>query len=637
MRSLLDLGPHLQILIPSDVDPICEFWLQRMIRGRKIRLKVWDINNQKVVTECLWNDDWWLHQGFKNRSFKQLLTGKKIGLTHDEVDTAWDTCHDYLINHEIPLEEPEKKDNGEERENISQPLTEDIENNLRDPSFFAKCVRATDSLIVGEVAPRQAIILEGMVAAQNNSRPFGLLLIDQPSMGKSTVMEKIITGLFPPESIDHPTSFSARALDYLTGNYHKRILILDELAGAEEGKAELRQWMSCGRLERWTAPSSDDTERVTQKHCVEGCPVFFACCTKLPRDDQAQLAQRTLVLHLDGSPQQTKRVHEYQARHDMYPEEWSIFDEEKKELELARLSIRHIFFRQQNDSYDVLVPWSKYLVFPFGKVSARRDRQKLIQLVKSSTILHMYQRHRISFGKNKEYLIASRQDFEIAERAYIEFLQPTLMSLDRTSLKIYGLLETDVSADWSVRTLLEMIARDSYHKGLDDVPSERSLREKLKLLCNAGLVFEDDSHRSYRYSVIPLDSGVDCSDDQNTSSSRAVMCAAIRTLPFGQKEMREWLEEFCGNTAECEGVCIVDADDVSIGVEDFSNLDKYHLPQSNSPRNLERSSLNAPSAPKVQDDLRRSNQTDLRSSKPDSELSVSDITGDIHDMDRSSV
>jgi len=520
-----------------------KFWLSIVRVGDRHDVTL--VGREGVDFVWSWPQDWWKKVTFRDRTFKRSL--EMAGLSGGEISKSWLTCCRLLAREACNI--PAQAANYEEEEDTpdlgEEDLSDEAEEYLKDPGVFDKICAAAGTMIKGEETPIKATILQGLVAGQHTKRPFGMIAIDQASVGKSHLFESILTGLFPPEIVDHPTSFSTKALNYLEQGFEGRIILLDELAGAEEEKSDLRTWISAGRLERWVAPSTEDEEKVTQKHNVDGCPVFLASTTKPHTEDDGQLLQRNLIIHLDGTPEQTQRIHDYQAERDQFPD--SIFTDEEEQREKARQAIRHVLALSRIQKLKGLIPFSDRIKFPHTTISTRRDRQKFIQLLRSSALLHVYQRAQIEIdGDETRYVIAAITDFQTARNVYEDYLQATMLNLDDMAMKILKYLSKMSASNWTVRDTLENLQKDENHGGLSEVPAYNTLREKLNALANGGHLVKDDQSKAHTYSVEkPYKTLEDAPSPQQATATHAVISLQL----FTPEDARRWLQRYVtGNT-----------------------------------------------------------------------------------------
>lgn len=138
-------------------------------------------------------------------------------------------------------------------------------------------------------------------------RPLSALLLAPSGTGKSAVLEAV-AALVPPEQQVALVRLTAQSLFYAGPEAlrHKLVLV-DEYEGQEEADHAVRVLQSRGELTQ-TATVKGKAERFT----VKGPVAVMSGTTSAAIDPQN--ASRALLLGLDDSPAQTRRIQEAQAR-----------------------------------------------------------------------------------------------------------------------------------------------------------------------------------------------------------------------------------------------------------------------------------------------------------------------------------
>jgi hypothetical protein len=127
--------------------------------------------------------------------------------------------------------------------------------------------------------------------------------------------------------------------------------------------------------------------------------VFITTSTEVFTEEQEQT--RRIDISVDESEEQTKNVLYKQASRWVSP---------------PHNTCNRTFQAMYNvlKRYEVVIPFAKDLAekFPAYKLRARRDFPRLLLLIKASTLLHQFQRERITVD-GMEYLLANRKDYEL--------------------------------------------------------------------------------------------------------------------------------------------------------------------------------------------------------------------------------
>jgi len=367
-------------------------------------------------------------------------------------------------------------------EEPEQTLTPEIRRFLEDPDLHDNIKAILDTLIVGEKDLKMLLVYVGLGAAIFD-KPSGVIAVDVLGSGKSFI-QGVIATVFPKSRVHQPTSFSQKAVLYLTENFEGKIVRVDELYGEEEGMPYIRIWMTEGRLEHWVA---DPETKEVRKQKVEGCPVFFTSTTKEPEE---QYASRNYIVSIDTSKLQTRSIHELQSLHEILPEE--AFEEEEERVSF----LTDVLLYLMQNSHQVLIPFK--FNFPHEAPRTRRDRVRFTKLIQSVTNLHQLQRKRVAIG-NTTYLVADLKDFELAKKILKSYLLSTQVSLDKYCLKILEFISIWGEDPFTLTELHEGVGGEKFcHRN--------TLGAKLKHLVQQGyfeILHERGERGSYQYQATP--------------------------------------------------------------------------------------------------------------------------------------
>jgi len=145
------------------------------------------------------------------------------------------------------------------------------------------------------------------------------------------------------------------------------------------------------------------------------------------------------------------------------------------------------------------IPYSEFLAgsFPTKKVRARRDFIRFQNLIKSICILHQFQRERIIMF-DKEYLLASVQDYEIAYKIANTVLSQTLKEITPKQEMILESIKDNLSDhEFSIGDLKQL-------EKLKEI-ADSTLRGEIKKLSNFGYIdWNGEMGRNSRYKFIDI-------------------------------------------------------------------------------------------------------------------------------------
>jgi DNA primase len=173
---------------------------------------------------------------------------------------------------------------------------------------------------------------------------------------------------------------------------------------------------------------------VTQEYHVEGPVMILLTTTAIDIDEE--LLNRCLVLTVDESREQTRRIHELQrARYTL--EGWL--------ARAGRDDIRKLHRNVQRllQPLAVVNPFAKQLTFLDDKTRTRRDHEKYLRLIVSIALLHQYQREVKTKYRNEKpmpYIEVTKADIAIANRLAAEILGRCLDELPPQTRRFLSLL-----------------------------------------------------------------------------------------------------------------------------------------------------------------------------------------------------
>jgi DNA primase catalytic core len=307
---------------------------------------------------------------------------------------------------------------------------------LRDPKLLDRVLAAFALCgIVGE----ELNLLVGYLASVSRklSQPLAIIIQSTSAAGKSALMEAILAFVPPEERVKY-SALTGQALYYLGGETslkHKILAIVEE-EGAEKASYALKLLQSEGELSIASTGKDPATGRmVTQEYRVEGPVMIFLTTTAVDIDEE--LMNRCLVLTVDESREQTRRIHMQQrARYTL----GGIAAAEDRAGVLALHRAMQALLRP----YEVHIPWVDRLTFLDDKTRTRRDHNKYLQIIAAVALVHQYQREirpvRGAGGKTVPCVVATLDDIAAANRLAHETLGRCLDEMPPQTRRLLGLV-----------------------------------------------------------------------------------------------------------------------------------------------------------------------------------------------------
>jgi hypothetical protein len=224
-------------------------------------------------------------------------------------------------------------------------------------------------------------------------------------------MEAILS-VVPDEDRVSYSAMTGQSLFYAPGSDLKnKVLSIAEEEGAARASYSLKLLQSEGSLTIASTGKEPGSGRlVSQEYRVQGPVALLLTTTSIEVDEE--LMNRCVVLTVDESPAQTKRIHERQRQ--LQTLEGVIASDDR-----AGLLRLHQNAQRLLRPLRVVNPHVEALAFADLRVRARRDHQKLLTLIEALVFVHQHQRPVRSIerdGQVIEYVEAAKSDVELAQR-----------------------------------------------------------------------------------------------------------------------------------------------------------------------------------------------------------------------------
>ena len=295
--------------------------------------------------------------------------------------------------------------------------------------------------VVGEETNK----LVGYLAAVSRKldNPLAVIVQSTSAAGKSALMEAVLAFVPPEERVKY-SALTGQALYYLGGeaNLKHKILAIVEEEGAEKASYALKLLQSEGELSIASTGKDPHTGRmVTQEYRVEGPVMIFLTTTAVDIDEE--LLNRCLVLTVDESREQTRRIHAQQRAR------YTLEGIRAGEARAAVLAL-HRAAQRLLRPLRVFNPYADALTFLDDKTRTRRDHTKYLQLIATVAVLHQHQREIRAIdcggGRKAECVVATLEDIAAANRLAHETLGRCLDEMPPQTRRLLALIEREVAA-----------------------------------------------------------------------------------------------------------------------------------------------------------------------------------------------
>lgn len=248
----------------------------------------------------------------------------------------------------------------------------------RDPALLYRIKLALDQNIFREDANKLLLFL--ICVSSLTGKPLSAGITSESAAGKSNLLHHVID-YFP--NVDYFTRMTAASMDRLAKNLNGRILVVEELRGADAAQGTIRVAISEGKLRLLTTERDEKGKIATHEIETKGTPVFLTTTTSTAIDWETQT--RFVMMSLDESSEQTKGVLGYEAK-----EYTDVKPKQKTNPVIGGFLATLV-------PYEILIPYAPQLVlnFPANRLSARRDFKKLLNLIALVAFVHQHQRLRV--------------------------------------------------------------------------------------------------------------------------------------------------------------------------------------------------------------------------------------------------
>jgi len=319
-----------------------------------------------------------------------------------------------------------------ESQNPKSEMTEDERAEalalLKSPDLVTKIGQAFDTYgLVGEETKRLAAYLA--CTSRKLDKPLAVIIQSSTAAGKTALMEAVLA-MFPEEERVKYSAMTGQSLFYLgeTELKHKILAIVEE-EGAEKASYALKLLQSEGELTIASTGKNPTTGRMeTQEYHVEGPVMIFLTTTAIEIDEELQ--NRSLMLTVDESREQTERIHALQR-------ESRTLDGLRRKKRKQTILKLHRNAQRLLKPVDVVNPYAGELTFTSERTRTRRDHEKYLSLIDAIALLHQYQRPGQKDEDGSSFIRVTLDDIELANKLAPELLSRSLDELPPQTRRMY--------------------------------------------------------------------------------------------------------------------------------------------------------------------------------------------------------
>jgi len=370
--------------------------LRRQRGGQRLRASVMVTRGERVHLDTL--------DLYSARSRRAFVTEAAVELALDPATVKHDLGQVLLA-----VEEAQDALEREalERQHPTVPEMTDTQRHealafLKDPRLLERILEDYEACgLVGEETNKLVCYLA--CVSRLLPRPLSVLIQSSSAAGKTSLVEGTLR-LMPPEAQVRISSLTGQSLYYMgRDELRHKILSVAEEEGVAQAAYALKLLQSEGQLSIACVGKESQTGRPRTEHYqVEGPVAMLLTTTAQEPDDE--LANRCLVLSVNGQPQQTGAIHQRQRHAYTLPVSHDGMHAVRERHQQAQRLLRPL---------TVVMPWADRLTFRTDQIRYRRDHATYLSLIASLTLLHQAQRTQMTHGE-QACVVASLDDLAMA-------------------------------------------------------------------------------------------------------------------------------------------------------------------------------------------------------------------------------
>ncbi len=296
-----------------------------------------------------------------------------------------------------------------------------------------------DISTLGYIGEEMNKVLVYLIATSRKmEEPLAGIIISRSSAGKSKLTETV-KKLIPDDEVISISSASDTALYYATDLSHK-FICMGESKGNENIEYPLRELISSKEITRMVTMKDEKTGQMKGIEVKTKGPIAYIETSTGMDDINPENLNRYLILFVDETQQQTRRILEYQ-RFLQTPKGFLI------KQKIPSIIQKHKIAQKLLKPILVINPYAELMGFPEKRLEARRDQMKFIQLLNAVAFLNQYKRERKeikdSDNKTYEYIEPTLEDYKDTYELLVKsgILSNTLSDIPKNARDLYEIIK----------------------------------------------------------------------------------------------------------------------------------------------------------------------------------------------------
>lgn len=315
---------------------------------------------------------------------------------------------------------------------LSQPEQKTKELNDKEIKAAQKFLKSPDLMeltgidigksgIVGEEINRLLMLM--VFTSRKLRKPLNIISLSPSGSGKTYLQEKV-SELIPEEDKIEITSLSKNAFYYLK-EIDKKLILLEDLTGAESSLYPIREIQSKGKLTKSITQKDAKGNPRTTHHVLEGRVCISSTGTKesVYTDNES----RSIIIHIDQSKEQDERILKYQ----------SLLASGKIDFE-AENKVKELFQNCQRVLKPIAVrnPFAEHLTLPREVSKIRRTYSLYLGVIEAICFYHQYQRE-VKEENGQKFIEVTPEDIKWANKLLKEVILTKSDELNDATRKFY--------------------------------------------------------------------------------------------------------------------------------------------------------------------------------------------------------
>ena len=288
---------------------------------------------------------------------------------------------------------------------------------LEDPELFELIDRHMTTL--GYVSERTNKLLVYLAAVSRVFKHPLNVYIQSSSSGGKTALLDTLEQLLPPEDVWKTNTISDQALHYVDDSYYLgKVFIMGEAVHDEKIEAIIRQMQSDGQIARLVTRKDERTEQMRAEVITKRVQMSFMI-TSTALQLNPENASRCLILAVDESAEQTKRIHNRIGYQHSYA--GKLLDKPLQEeiIRTHRAALRLL------EPVCVCNPFCQHIRFPVTRLSMRRAYNQFLVLIDAVCYLRQKQKQIIMreagcTGAKVASIDCDLEDYRLAYQLFTE-------------------------------------------------------------------------------------------------------------------------------------------------------------------------------------------------------------------------